>query len=186
MSKNKKHIKAWQLFLIGLFFSVGARLVVGGIVGSLFAILGDILIIISIVQAIVSGVKKLSSKSGGNADNSEGIRATTEDTCNTILTSFLAIKEKYDHPIETPSDKLQMYTRILRLRPGYTDTEIKRVLEAAHKLSVQKGEEKGISLNTLIFSIIVYEYSTDIKKNLTFSQMSQIESAIKSTFNQGV
>ena len=63
MSKNKKHIKAWQLFLIGLFFSVGARLAVGGMVGSLFAILGDVLIIISIVQAIVNGVKSLSKKS---------------------------------------------------------------------------------------------------------------------------
>lgn len=64
MSKNKKHIKAWQLFLIGLFFSVGARLAVGGMVGSLFAIFGDVLIIISIVQAIITGVKSFAKKSG--------------------------------------------------------------------------------------------------------------------------
>lgn len=173
-------LKPWHELLVGVVL-LGVALVTqkstSVVVGDPIFILSNIIILIAVVHAIIRGVKKIGRK-GGVVD----IKATTKDTANTILTSFLAIKEKHDYPVETSSDKLNVYAHVLSLRPGYTDDVIKRVLKEAHKLSVLKGEDKGISLNTLVFSIVVYEYTVDTRKNLTDSQMMEIDTTIGELF----
>ena len=112
-----------------------------------------------------------------------GLKTTAQETANTLLHSFLAIKEKHNYPLATSTDKINVYTHVLSLRPGYTNSVIKKVLTDAHKFSIAKGEVQGISLNTLVLSVLIYEYAEDQNIQLNGRQLTVAETAIKEAFN---
>ena len=168
--KQKKSLKAYQLFLIGLAVMLFGTYAIGGSTGGIFVFAGLFLWVV----AIVVFIKKLINKGG--------IENSTRSTAKTILTSFLAVKNKYNYPVETPADKVKIYSHVLKLRPGYTDTDIKELLEQAQGLSAIKGSTQGISLNTLVFLVVVREYVQDTNKRPTKEQLAKVESIIAEMF----
>jgi len=165
---NKK-LSPLVLLLLGLVIaSLGGN--IGGALGVGLSFGG----LACIVFAIIGGVNKLF---GGGS-----IESTTKATARAMATSFFALKSKYDYPIKTPSDKIKIYTEVLRLRPGYTDDVIKEVLRQSEKFSEIWGDTQGISLNTLVFVIVIREYNHDKRKMLTEDQMEKIRDTIDRVF----
>lgn len=157
------------LFLLGL-----ALLYFGGTIGGASGAGLSVGGFVCLVAAIIGGINKLF---GGGS-----IESTTKATARVMLTSFFGIKSKYNYPIETPSDKIKIYTEVLRLRPGYTDAVIVEVFKQSQELSEIWGDTKGISLNTLIFVIVIREYSIDTHKILTDEQRDKIRDTINKLF----
>ncbi len=143
----------------------------GGVAGGVLVFTGLFLWL----MAIIVGIKKLLSRNG--------IKHTTQATAEVMLTSFLAVKDKYNYPIETPTDKIKIYTHVLSLRPGYTPAEIKKVLTEADKLSKLKDEPSGITLHTLVATLVTYEHVMDGNGNLSIAQMKEIESTLRKMFS---
>lgn len=146
------------LALVLLYFggtsggALGAGLSVGGLV--------------CLVLAIVGGIKKLF---GG-----EGIEKRTKSTARAMLSSFLAVRTKHNYSIESASDKIRVYTHVLKLR-NYSDDAIQELLSEATKISKAKGSTQGISLNTLVYVLVAHEYTMDTQKQLTELQLEQVD-----------
>lgn len=105
-------------------------------------------------------------------------RGMAKSTTKTMLASLLAIKNKQNHPIESESDKLKLYAHVLALRPGYTTDDIADLLHQAQALSKVKGETKGTSFNTVVFVVVVKEFSQNGRRKPTEQQLSDIRSTI--------
>jgi len=169
----KKNIKPYQLFLIGIVVILFGTYAINGVSGGVFVFAGLFLWIVAII-----GI-------ASRLFNGPNIEKTTQATAKVILSSFLRITEKYQYPIESSSDKQKVYAHVLSLRHGYTDSVIKEVLGKAQEVSKLRGETKGISLNTLAFTIVVREYNLDTHKNLTKEQLNIIQSIIWKLFRIG-
>lgn len=111
-----------------------------------------------------------------------GIASTAQETAYVMLLSLMALRAKHSYPMETPEDKITLYTHILRLRPGYDSPQITKVLSEAQQLSRNKGEPKGISLNTLVTIVVKHEYATDMGIVLNQNQMEAVDKALKGTY----
>lgn len=168
---QRKTVKAYQLVVVGIILMLVGTYAIGGAAGGVLVFAG----LFFWLMAIVVGIKKLL--------NRNGIKHTTQTTAEVMLTSFLAVKDKYKYPLETPADKIKIYTHVLSLRPGYTPAEIKKVLTEAAKLSQLKNESAGITLHTLVATIVTYEYVMDGKKDLTINQMKTIDSTLQRMFS---
>ena len=133
--------------------ALGAGLSVGGLV--------------CLVLGIVSGVKKL-FKGGDN------IEKRTRSTARAMLSSFLAVRTKHNYSIESASDKIRVYTHVLKLR-NYSDEATQEIISEATKISKAKGSTQGISLNTLVYVLVSREYTMDTRKELTEAQLEQVD-----------
>ena len=123
---------------------------------------------------IAGGIKKLFK--GG-----DGVEKRTRSTARAILSSFLLVRAKHNYPIESASDKIRIYTHILRLR-GYDDDAIKGLIHEAKKISEERDSVKGISLNTLVHVLVSHEYTKDTHKELTESQLERVNKILSQIY----
>lgn len=132
--------------------ALGAGLSVGGLV--------------CLVLAVIGGFKKLF---GG-----DNIEKRTKSTARAMLSSFMAVRTKHNYSIESASDKIRVYTHVLKLR-NYSDEAIQELLDEAAEISKAKGSTQGISLNTLVYVLVAHEYKMDTQKHLTELQLEQVD-----------
>lgn len=166
---NKK-LSPGILFLLSLVLLYFGGTLGGGAIGIALSIGG----FVCLVFAIVGGIKKLF--------NSNDIEQSTRGTAKVMLSSFLAVQRKHNYPLETAADKVRVYSHVLRLRPGYTPAVIKDVLTQAQELSDIKRSTQGISLNTLVFVMVVREYVLDTNKRPTEEQLAKVKTILNKMF----
>ena len=142
--------------------ALGAGLSVGGLV--------------CIVLAFVGGIKKLVKGSVG-----DDIESRTRSTARTLLASFLALRQKHNYSIESPTDKIKIYTHMLKLR-GYNHKAVEGLIEDAEKISAAKGATQGISLNTLVYTVVAFEYTTDTHKELSEIQLQKVNKILSKVY----
>lgn len=130
--------------------------------------------LVCLVLGIAGGIKKLFK--GG-----DGVEKRTRSTARAILSSFLLVRAKHNYPIESASDKIRIYTHILRLR-GYDDDAIKGLIHEAKKISEERDSVKGISLNTLVHVLVSHEYTKDTHKELTESQLERVNKILSQIY----
>ena len=123
--------------------------------------------LVCLVLGIAGGAKKLFK--GGDS-----IEKRTRSTARAILSSFLLVRSECNYPIESPSDKIRIYTYILKIR-GYNDDAVKGLIHEAKKISEVRDSVKGISLNTLVHVLVSHEYTKDTHKKLTESQLEIVD-----------
>ena len=124
--------------------------------------------LVCLVLGIAGGIKKLFK--GGDS-----IEKRTRSTARAILSSFLLVRSECNYPIESPSDKIRIYTHILKIR-GYNDDDaVKGLIHEAKKISEVRDSVKGISLNTLVHVLVSHEYTKDTHKELTESQLAIVD-----------
>lgn len=140
--------------------ALGAGLSVGGLV--------------CLVLGIVGGIKKLFK-------GSDDIERRTRSTARAMLSSFLAVRTKHNYSIESASDKIRVYTHVLKLR-NYSDDAIKELIHEAKKISEAKGSTQGISLNTLVYVLVSREYVMDTHKELTEVQLERVDRILSEVY----
>ena len=138
--------------------ALGAGLSVGGLV--------------CLVLAVIGGIKKLFG--------SNSIEKRTKSTAR-MLSSFLAVRTKHNYSIESASDKIRVYTHVLKLR-NYSDEAIQGLISEATKISKAKGSTQGISLNTLVYVLVAHEYTMDTHKQLTELELEQVDRILSEVY----
>lgn len=156
---QKKSLKAYQLFLIGL-----ATMLIGTyVVTKIFSqMAGGILVLAGLffwLMAIVVFIKKLLNKSPKSntslpPDFDTSNPGSDENTARVMLHTYGAYRKQ--HPND---DAMVAYARVLSDRPGYDRETIKNLLQKAHMLGVATHGRFG--LRAIVSTMILDEYKVD-------------------------
>lgn len=127
---------------------------------------------------VVLGVAGITRKLFKSDDD---IEKRTRSTARAMLSSFLVVRTKHNYSIESASDKIRIYTHVLKLR-NYSNDAIKELIHEAKEISEAKGSTQGISLNTLVFVLVAREYAMDTHQELTELQLEKVDRILSEVY----
>ncbi len=131
------------------------------------------IILIVVVVIVALGLRYLRY-----TNSASGMAKTT---ARTMLRSLTAIQGKHQYPINTDAGKLELYRRVLQMRPSYNDEMIDELLAKAVRLSKPMfGEPEGVSFNNVVYLVVKNEYTKQWHREPTKSEREQILTGIDS------
>lgn len=89
---------------------------------------------------------------------SNSIEGMSKTVAKVMRASLVAIQGQYDYPIDTNQGKIQLYSHVLRTRPGYRQEIIDDILDEAIALTKARGSNQ-ISFNRVVYMVVVREYT---------------------------